>query len=157
MKMFASITAFGRRPSTLADPSGLRMEVPPPSLCYSSGSAWQRLMFWLLAPAPHEASAGPSALPPVRTDFLATIADIDSADADRLRHRIAGTRTLRELWHLRADLFRLVGVAHDQAEAERRLHLLARHFPTRAPRSQFGVLGAAASPAHAPAPRVPVL
>jgi len=33
-----------------------------------------------------------------------------------------------------------VGVARSQAEAEQRLLLLNRHFPTRAPRSQFAAL-----------------
>ena len=41
----------------------------------------------------------------------------------------------RELWHLRADVYRLVAVHHNQAEAEARLNRLNRHFPTRAPRS----------------------
>jgi hypothetical protein len=30
-------------------------------------------------------------------------------------------RSLRELWHLRADTFRVVGISHSQTEAERRL------------------------------------
>jgi hypothetical protein len=129
------------RRTTLADPSSLRTEVVPPSLrCAPDGGAWQRLMFWLLAPAPHEAAPPPSRLPKVRMDFLATLADIEGPEADELRQRIEDTRTLRELWHLRAELFRLVGVAHSQWQAEQRLDLLNCHFPTRAPRSQFAVL-----------------
>ena len=42
--------------------------------------------------------------------------------------------------NLRADLFRAVSVVHSQTEAENRLLLLNRHFPTRAPRSQFSAL-----------------
>lgn len=97
-------------------------------------------MFWLLAPSPQDAAPAPSRLPAVRMDFMATLADIDSDDADILRGRIRGTHTLRELWHLRAEIYRVVGVAHRQSEAETRLALLNCHFPTRAPRSQFVVL-----------------
>jgi hypothetical protein len=139
MKTLALFPRFTRR-STIADPSSLRMEVCPPSLRHTPGTTWQRLMFWLLAPAPFEAAPPLTRLPSVRTDFLATVADIDNADADSLRHRIAGACSLRELWHLRSEVYRLVGVEHSQSEAERRVALLARHFPTRAPRSQLAPL-----------------
>lgn len=139
MRSLALLPRFGRR-STLSDPSSLRLEVRPPSLRHAPGSPWQRLMFWLLAPSPYDAAPPLNRLPAVRTDFLATIADIDDDDAERLRRRIDGARSLRELWHLRPEVFKLVGLDRDQAEAERRLALLARHFPTRAPRSQFAPL-----------------
>ena len=128
------------RHSTLAAPTSLRMEVCPPSLRQAPDSGWQRMMFWLLAPSPLDAAPPPTRLPAVRMDFMATLADIDSDDADTLRGRIRDTHTLRELWHLRAEIYRVVGVAHRQSEAESRVSLLNCHFPTRAPRSQFGVL-----------------
>jgi len=37
-------------------------------------------------------------------------------------------------------VYRLVAIAHSQSEAEARLALLARHFPTRSPRSQLAPL-----------------
>ncbi len=141
--MFRSLSLsppLGRR-STLADSSSLRVEVCPPSLrCAPAGNAWQRLLFWLLAPAPHDAAPPLHRLPAVRTEFLATLADIGGDDAQALRSRIQATQTLRELWHARAEIYRVVGVAHSQAQAEERVNLLNRHFPTRAPRSQFGNL-----------------
>ena len=94
----------------------------------------------LLAPAPHEAAPPPNRLPGVRTEFLATLSDIEGDDAENLRRRIHDARSLRELWHLRAETYRVVGVHHSQSEAEQRLSLLNRHFPTRAPRSQFATL-----------------
>lgn len=97
-------------------------------------------MFWLLAPAPHEAAPPLNRLPAVRRDFTDTLDDVDGLEARRLRQRIADTRSLRELWHLRADVFRVVSIRHDQAEATRRLGQLNRHFPARSPRSQFGAL-----------------
>lgn len=133
-------TRWHRR-STLSDPSSLRVEVCPPSLCFAPiEGVWQRLMFWLLAPAPHAAATAPNRLPEVRTEFLATLADIEGPEADTLRRRIRDARTLRELWHARAEIYRVVGVAFSQFQAEERLGLLNRHFPTRAPRSQFATL-----------------
>jgi hypothetical protein len=135
-----SALRWGRRTTTLSDPSSLRVEVCPPSLRCAPGGVWQRLLFWLLAPAPQDAAPPPHSLPAVRTDFLATLADIVNADAETLRCRVGQARSLRELWHLRAEVFRVVGVALSQSEAESRVALLNRHFPTRAPRSQFAAL-----------------
>ncbi|GMV46458.1 MAG: hypothetical protein AMXMBFR66_18560 [Pseudomonadota bacterium] len=139
MKSLALLHRTPRR-STLGDASSLRMEVRPPSLCHAPDSAWQRIMFWLLAPAPYDAAPPLGRMPSVRTDFLATIADIDTSGADALRERIAASGSLRDLWHLRSELYRIIGLAHAQAEADRRLALLARHFPTRAPRPQLAPL-----------------
>ncbi|HRD96165.1 MAG TPA: hypothetical protein PLA97_07180 [Rubrivivax sp.] len=130
---------WGRR-STLQDSSSLRVQVCPPSLRHAPPSLWQRLVFWMMAPAPQDASPPLNRLPLVRAEFLRLVQDITSEDADRLRWRIGEARSLRELWHLRADTYRVVGVSHSQTEAERRLTQLNRHFPTRAPRSQFAPL-----------------
>ena len=138
--MLRALSPFSRwsRRSTLCDPSSLRVEVCPPSLrCAPDGNAWQRLMFWLMAPAPQHTAPPMNRLPRVRTEFMATLADIDGADAETLRQRIRDSRSLRELWHTRAELYRIIGVAHSQGQAEDRVNLLNRHFPTRAPRSQF--------------------
>lgn len=135
------LSPWSRRSTTLADPSSLRVEVCPPSLrCTPEGNAWQRVMFWLMAPAPQDSAPPVNRLPGVRTEFLATLSDIDGGEVDALRQRINNCRSLRELWHVRAELYRVVGVAHSQAQAEQRLTLLNRHFPTRAPRSQFATL-----------------
>ena len=139
MNAFRFLHRWSRR-STPAATSSLRMEVCPPSLRQAPDSGWQRMMFWLLAPSPQDAAPPSNRLPTVRLEFMATLADIDSDDADTMRSRIRGTHSLRELWHLRAEIYRVVGVAHRQSEAETRVALLNRHFPTRAPRSQFGGL-----------------
>jgi hypothetical protein len=126
--------------STAPTPSSLRVEVCPPSLRQAPASAWQRLMFWLLAPAPMDAAPPLSRLPAVQADFRACLADVPTADAGALLERIRLGRTLRELWHLRTEVYRVVAVHHDQREAESRLLQLNRHFPTRAPRSAFAPL-----------------
>ncbi len=130
---------WGRR-STLMDSSAFRVQCEPPSLRHAPGSLWQRLMFWLLAPAPRDAAPPLNRLPGVRTDFMASVADISTEEAEHVRLRIHESRSLRELWHVRAELYRVVAVTHSQAQAEQRLLLLNRHFPTRAPRSQFASL-----------------
>lgn len=130
---------WGRR-SALAAPSSLRTEVCPPTLRHAPAGAWQRAMFWLLAPAPQEAAPAPDRLPAVRNEFTALLADIEGDETCTLRRRIAEARSLRELWHLRAAVYRVIGLAHSQTVAEERLGVLNRHFPTRAPRSQFAPL-----------------
>jgi hypothetical protein len=130
---------WGRR-STLSASSSLRTEVYPPSLRQAPSSGWQRLMFWVLAPAPHDASPPPTRLAAVRREFEAAVADVAAEDAEKLRWRIQHAPSLRELWHARAEVYRVVAIAHSQAEAEQRLMPLNRHFPTRAPRSQFAPL-----------------
>jgi hypothetical protein len=133
---------LGAPSTTLPSPSSLRVEVCPPSLrCEPAvGSAWQRVLYWLMAPGPHAAAPSTQQLPQVRVEFMATLADIDTEDADRVRDRIDQTHSLRELWHLRAEVFRVVGVAINQTEAVQRVALLNRHFPTREPRSQYALL-----------------
>lgn len=125
------------RRSSLPAPSSLRVEVCPPSLRQAPVLTWRRLTFWLLAPAPHDAAPPLNRLPAVRLDFGACLADVQNNDAEALRQRIALARSLRELWHLRTELYRVVALQHSQSEAEQRLAALNRHFPTRAPRSGF--------------------
>ena len=122
---------------TLASRIGWRAEVCPPSLRPAPRSAWNRLWFWLRAPGPLQSSPSPNRLPPVRQDFVDTLADLPADTTAALRLRIDQTRTLRELWHLRTELYTVVALNHSQHEAERRLAQLNRHFPTRAPRSGF--------------------
>lgn len=119
-----------------------RTPCAPPSLVYAAETdgAWQRFLFWLLAPAPGECAPPPNRLDAVRREFGAALADVDNAEAERLRWRIAHAHSLRELWHLRSDVYGAIATAHNQGEAESRLLLINAHFPTRAPRSQFAAL-----------------
>ena len=96
-------------------------------------------MFWLLAPAPQEAAPPLNRLPVVRAEFLATLADVGNDDVEALRDRITSANSLRDLWHLRTEVFSTLGVALTQKQAEERLSKLNRHFPTRAPRAQFSL------------------
>lgn len=124
-----------------------RAECMPPSLVYFApvsggrvGGWWQRLMFWLLAPAPQDCAPPPNRLGEVKREFAASLADVDTLGAEQLRWRVGEARSLRDLWHLRSDVYNAISVAHSQGEAEARLLLINAHFPTRAPRSQFAPL-----------------
>ena len=94
-------------------------------------------MFWLLAPAPQDAAPPLNRLPLVRAEFLNTLVDVVTLEADALRERISAAHSLRDLWHLRTEVYSTLGVALSQTQAEDRLSRLNRHFPTRAPRPQF--------------------
>lgn len=137
------ILAHRRRNAPQRGRDSRALDTSPPSLRHAPDSAWQRFMFWLLAPAPQEAAPPRNRLPAVREDFLLAIADVPGAAAHALRHRIVHAHSLRDLWHLRAEVFNVVGIEHAQCEAEQRLLHLNRHFPVRsgARRSQFGSLG----------------
>jgi hypothetical protein len=128
------LPSLWRPRSTLSTPSAFRVEVRPPSLRHAPCSLGQRLLFWLLAPAPQDAAPPINRLPAVKGDFVQCVEDIHGADAVALRESVAQARSLRELWHLRAEVYNTVGRAHSEYEAERRLQQLNRHFPTRAPR-----------------------
>lgn len=135
--MSFSLLLRPRYRDTLASRIGWRAEVCPPSLRQAPRSSWQRLWFWLLSPGPLQASPSLNRLPPVRQDFLDSLGDIAGTAADALSQRIGQARSLRELWHLRAELYHVVALSHSQCEAEQRVSQLNRHFPTRAPRSGF--------------------
>jgi hypothetical protein len=76
----------------------------------------------------------------VRDEFLQSLQDIRTQQVGMLQGRIRIARSLRELWHLRPEVFKLVALHFSQAEAQCRLDRLNRHFPTRSPRSGFGLL-----------------
>jgi hypothetical protein len=79
-----------------------------------------------------------SPLTMVRFEFIGALDDIPTPQAADLAGRIRHARSLRELWHLRAEVFSVVSRHGDEAKATARLSQLNRHFPTRAARSSFG-------------------
>ena len=109
------------------------------------------------------------ALAAARLDFADALYDVHTVAAGAALDRIAVTRSLHELWHLRGEVFDLVSLRHDQAEAERRLGDLDRHFAKRSPlarwRDASGAGGEraralnaqAAAPACGSAPRKSIL
>ena len=80
------------------------------------------------------------ALAAARSTFLAGVADIPGPRSAELQKRICAAAGLRDLWHLRSDIFALVSHALDQSTAQARLATLNKHFPTRSPGSGFAPL-----------------
>lgn len=124
-----------------------RLEVCPPALAH--GAAVARpigLRGWLGSAWPDRGSAVPhrtqrrpvqraAPLPAVRSEFGDAIAGIHSVKAAALEDGIRRARSLRELWHLRADVYTLVATDRGEAEAQRRVAHLNRHFTTRSARA----------------------
>lgn len=126
-----------------------RIESCPPAPFGHTPSLIDRLIDWLgegFDRGSRRETASNDSLPPpgitplsaVRLEFADMLADIPTRAADLLTDRIQRARSLRELWHLRADVFNTVSCHCDQSEARSRLSRLNRHFPARAPRSGFG-------------------
>jgi hypothetical protein len=132
---FVSRIARARHAEATRSAPHSRSEVVPPSLRQAPDSLSQRLWFWLMAPAPMQASPPLNRLPPVRQEFLDSLADMPCvAETATVSDRIHRARSLRDLWHLRAEVYRLIALHHNQQEAEARLTSLNRHFPRRTPR-----------------------
>lgn len=133
-----------RPPASRTRPA--RLEICPPRRSFA-GQAWvSRVRSWLSAgwngtPIQEVDGADRSlVLAAARQDFFQSVVDLTLPAAAKLLDRIEFARTMRDLWHLRAEVFALVSLERSQLEADRRLALLNRHFPTRAPRSGFGGL-----------------
>ena len=132
--LLSSSNAGARSPSTGSSVESL----PPPS----EARSWSiRLGEWLMASSWHVAGAESSSfgrsgrgekVAAARLDFADALFDIRTDAAADTLDRIAETRRLHELWHLRAEVFGRVALRHGQAEAERRLAGLDVHFARRA-------------------------
>jgi hypothetical protein len=88
------------------------------------------------------ATARPRDLDLACAQFVESVADVGRVQARQLQLKARLARSIQDLWHLRPQVFHLVAQTHTEAEAWRRLAVLNRHFPTRAPRSGFGALDA---------------
>ncbi len=117
-------------------------------------SLWQSLLRWI----PGEAdtlAADPSTppcetlmlshVPSIRKAFDLCLRDVQSEGVEALRRHIRCSRSLRDLWHLRAQAYTEVARAFSQAEAENRLQQLNTHFQFGASLSLSGRLGSVAA------------
>ena len=111
-------------------------------------SAWPSLLGATRQADSSKLVLGAAPLARVRADFATSLIDIDTLPASHAQLRIARAASLHELWHVRAEVFDLVSRHHDQAEAERRLARLNRHFPTRTPSGPRGRRSVSTLTAH---------
>lgn len=126
--------------SDFSTPSSLRRaQVCPPSLFSRSGPQWKRWVtgfwawLWDLDETP-DAMPVLTGLSKVKSEFCAAMWDLQSVRANQIRDAVEHARSLRELWHLRADVFRVISTLRGQAEATVRIEALNNHFPVRVSR-----------------------
>jgi hypothetical protein len=120
-------------------PSGLglrRAEVAPPSMFARSRPLWRAwatgfwCWLWDMDDAPRT-PAPITGLRKIKSEFNSAMWDLQSMRANHIRSMVEQARSLRELWHLRADVFRVISVHRGQIEAQLRLDALDSHFPVR--------------------------
>ena len=136
----------------------LRTEICPPVSSASRTDGWRHgLREWLSTGWPVSTQAGSlgelqmpvqtgTPLSLVRREFVDALKDIRTQQAGDVLARIRAARSLRDLWHLRTEIYSLVAMHRDEAEAGFRLARLNRFFPQRANRAA----GAALTPAVRP-------
>jgi hypothetical protein len=129
--------------SVTADDSGFptpsslrRAQVCPPELFSRSGPQWKRWItgFWAwLWDLEETVDHLPvlTGLHKVKSEFCAAMWDLQSVRANQVRDAVEHARSLRELWHLRADVFRAISTHRGQTEATVRIEALNNHFPVR--------------------------
>ncbi|MDE2078208.1 MAG: hypothetical protein KGI91_14245 [Burkholderiales bacterium] len=113
-----------------------RAEVQPPTLFSRARPAWKRWVMgmwqWLWDLDEVADVAQPlQGVDAVKNEFNTALWDLQSVRANQVRDLIAQARSLRELWHLRADVFRVVALHRGQSEAELRMESLDAHFPVK--------------------------
>ena len=119
-------------------PARIAESRPPQTRAWSSRlSEWLGASGWRVSRVDGASSFGQrgrlDALVAARLDFADALYDVHTAAAGAALDRIAVTRSLHELWHLRGEVFDLVSLRHDQAAAACRLQDLDRHFAKRSP------------------------
>lgn len=116
--------------AVVTPPSRFAAQAPSPLRWVSQ--AWR----WLWdqeEPAPKLAPIGE--IRKIRAEFHAALMDMQSAKAYQVRYQIEASRSLRELWHLRADVFEIVAENRGEGEAKARVAALNHHFPEGPARS----------------------
>jgi hypothetical protein len=118
-----------------AAPTTLRMNVCPPDVIPKSESLWSKGLRWLVGGDVEAVPALRTPLERARSEFVAALTGLAEADHHGLLKRAQHARSLRELWHLRSELYTLIARRAGQPEADARLARVNQHFPTRAQRT----------------------
>ena len=118
-----------------APPTTLRMNVCPPDVVPRRESPWKAALRWLVGGDTDVAPALRTPLERARSEFVAALEGLAEVDHHGLLKRAQHARSLRELWHLRSELYTLIARRVGQPEADARLARVNQHFPTRAQRT----------------------
>lgn len=125
-----------RRPAPAVAP--VRIEVRPPQLWPKRESPWKMALRWLVGNDTDAAPVLRTPLEKARCEFVAAMQDLADLDTTDLLRRAQHARSLRELWHLRSELYTLIARRVSEAEAGHRMARVNQHFPTRAARTHTG-------------------
>lgn len=116
-----------------------RVEATPPALFTRQRPAWKATLIdfwcwlWDMDDMPREPVAV-TGLAKVKTEFNGALWDMQSLQANAVRDQVEQARSLRELWHLRAQVFKVISVHRGQIEAQVRLAGIDAHFPVKSSR-----------------------
>jgi hypothetical protein len=116
-------------------PATLRLNVCPPDVVARRESLWTATLRWL---GGGDAAAAPALRTPLehaRSEFVAALDGLPGPGDGGLLERAQHARSLRELWHLRSELYTLIARRASQLEADTRLARVNQHFPSRAQRT----------------------
>jgi hypothetical protein len=115
-----------RAPAT-ASPVTRHPGICPPAPWQQPDSVWHQLCQWLSS-SPDKTPRSHRQLVAARQDCAQALCDLDGQAARDLALRCHSARSLRELWHLRAEVYSLVARELNQGEADRRLQTINRHY-----------------------------
>jgi len=118
-----------------AAPTTLRMNVCPPDVFPRRESPWSAALRWLVGGDVQAVPGLRTPLEKARGEFVGALDGLLDVDHNDLLRRAQHARSLRELWHLRSELYTLVARRISQPEADARLARVNQHFPTRAQRT----------------------
>jgi hypothetical protein len=118
-----------------APPTTQRMNVCPPDVCPQGESLWSATLRWLVGGNEAAVPALRTPLEKARIEFVASMDGLPEVDQSDLLRRAQHARSLRELWHLRSELYTLIARRVSQLEADVRLARVNQHFPSRAQRA----------------------
>jgi hypothetical protein len=86
----------------------------------------------------HDAPASSKmSLANVKLKFELSFQDVESPDADRMRHKVRAAREVKELWMLRSDAHQLISRKISQQEAATRINALLPCFEQWIPKSSL--------------------
>ncbi len=111
------------------------MNVCPPDVFPRKDTLWSATLRWLVGGNVEVVPALRTPLERARSEFVAAMAGLIEHDPQDLLKRAQHARSLRELWHLRSELYTLIARRISQPEADARLARVNQHFPTRAQRT----------------------
>jgi hypothetical protein len=108
----------------------IRVDVCPPDIVPARDGSWATSLRRAFGNDADRADPG-TPLDRARIEFVEALEGLPAVDADDLLCRAQHARSLRELWHLRSELYTLIARRMSQNEADTRLSRVNRHFPIR--------------------------